>query len=47
MKNNVLEGCLVSMFELASGTGPWKFQENIVNSCFFQGFEEITELEGI
>ena len=23
VKNNVLEGFLVSMFELASGTGPW------------------------
>ena len=24
VKNNVLEGFVVSMFELASGTGPWK-----------------------
>ena len=25
VKNNVLEGFLVSTFDLASGTGPWKF----------------------
>ena len=40
VKNNVLEGFLVSMFELASGTGPWKFQENSVNTCFFNGLRK-------
>ena len=42
VKNNVLEGFLVSMFELASGTGPWKISRKHCN--LFQGFEEIREL---
>ena len=29
VKNNVLEGFLVSMFELASGTGPSKIKETL------------------
>ena len=46
VKNNVLDGFLVSMFELASGTGPWKISRKHCNSCFFKG-EEIKELESI
>ena len=47
MENNVLDGFLASMFELASGTGPWKIEENTVNSVVFKGLGEIRDLEWV